>query len=81
MVADAQYAYRLLDHLRPDQLAAVVLLMETMVPPEDRDRLNAAENRAAGAVEAWLKTQPPMVDEEALAKFNLLMGDLEEMGR
>jgi hypothetical protein len=49
MAADKQHAHHLLEQLGPGQLAAVVQLLETMIPPgEDGDtliRLRAQDHR------------------------------------
>ena len=82
MPADRQHAYRLLDQLGPDQLAAVVHLLETMTPPEeDRDTLSPAERQAVAEADAWLQHNRPIPHEEVLAEFGLSMADWEKMGR
>ncbi len=81
MAAD-NHAHHLLDQLGPDQLAAVVHLLETMVPPEeDRDTLSDAERRAVAEADEWLKHNQPIPHEEVLADFGLTMADWERMGQ
>jgi hypothetical protein len=81
MAAD-NHAHDLLDQLGPDQLAAVVHLLETMVPPEeDRDTLSNAEHRAVAEADEWLKHNQPIPHEEVLADFGLTMADWERMGQ
>lgn len=59
MAADRQHAHHLLDRLGPDQLAAVVHLLETMVAPEeDSDTLSNAERQAVAEADEWLKHNP-----------------------
>jgi hypothetical protein len=73
MAADAHH---LLDQLGPDQLTAVVHLLETMVPPEeDRDTLSSAERKAIGEADEWLKHNQPIPHEEVLAEFGLTSGN------
>jgi hypothetical protein len=76
MAADIQHAHHLLDQLGPDQLTAVVHLLETMVPPEeDRDTLSSAERKAIGEADEWLKHNQPIPHEEVLAEFGLTSGN------
>jgi hypothetical protein len=82
MAIDRQHAHHLLDQLGPDQLAAVVHLLETMVPAEeDRDTLSNAERQAVAEADEWLKHNQPIPHEEVLAEFGLTMDDWEKMGR
>jgi hypothetical protein len=82
MAADRQHAHQLLDQLPPDQLAAVVHLLETMIAPEeDRDTLSNAERQAVAEADAWLEHNQPIAHEEVLADFGLTMADWEKMGR
>jgi len=56
---DREHAHHLLDQLAPAQLAPLVHLMETMVPPEaDRDTLSNAESKAITEADEWLKGHP-----------------------
>jgi hypothetical protein len=81
MAADC-HAHHLLDQLGPDQLAAVVHLLETMVPPEeDSDTLSPAERMAIAEADEWLKHNQPVPHEEVLAEFGLTMDDWQRMGR
>ena len=82
MAADIQHAHRLLDQLGPGQLAAVVHLLETMVPPEeDGDTLSNAERKAVAEADEWLKHNRPIPHEEVLAEFGLNMADWDTMGQ
>jgi len=81
MQMDREHAHHLLDQLAPAQLAAVVHLMETMVPPEeDCDTLSNAESKAIAEADEWLKHHPPIPHEEILADFGLTRDDWEKMG-
>ena len=82
MSADRQHAHSLLDQLGPDQLAAVVHLLETMVAPEEeRDTLSNAERQAVAEADEWLKHNQPIPHEEVLADFGLTIADWEKMGQ
>ena len=82
MQMDREHAHHLLDQLPPAQLAAVVHLMETMVPPEeDRDTLSNAERKAIAEADEWLKHHPPIPHEEILADFGFTKEDWEKMGK
>ncbi len=81
MQMDRQHAHQLLDQLTPAQLAAVVHLMETMVPPdEDRDTLSSAESKAIAQADEWLTHHAPIPHEEILADFSLTPEDWDKMG-
>ncbi|MGD0128636.1 MAG: hypothetical protein ABSF46_25025 [Terriglobia bacterium] len=81
MQTDLEHAHILLDQLAPPQLAAVVHLLETMVPPEeDRDTLSNAEAKAIAEADEWLKDHSPIPHEEILADFGLTKDDWEKMG-
>ena len=73
-------AHQLLDQIDPAQLAAVVHLLETMVPPgEDGNRLSDAERKAVAEADEWLKHNQPIPQEEVLAELGLTMADWEKM--
>jgi hypothetical protein len=82
MAADIEHAHHLLDQLGPGQLAAVVHLLETMVPPEeDRDTLSSAERKAVAEADERLKHNQPISHEEVLEEFGLTMADWDKMGQ
>lgn len=82
MAADRRHAHQLLDQLAPDQLAAVVHLLETMIAPdEDPNTLSAAERQAVAEADEWLKHNTPIPHAEVLAEFGLTLEDWEQMGR
>ena len=77
-----QHAHHLLDQLGPNQFAAVVHLLESMVSSEeDGDTLSKAERKAIAAADEWLKHNQPIPHEEVLAEFGLTMADWEKMGQ
>lgn len=79
-VAADSHAHRLLDQLGTEQLAAVVRLLETMVPPEEnRDTLSNAERRAVAEADEWLRHNQPIPHEQVLAELGLTMADWEKM--
>lgn len=90
MNADREHAQHLLDQLEPDQVAAVVHVMEVMLdpvarklasaPPEDEE-IDAEEERAAAQAREWLKHNPPIPNEDVLADLGLTTADFERMGR
>lgn len=81
MANEKQHAHELIEQLPPDQLAAVVHLLETMVSPEeDRDTLSNAERQAIAEADEWLKHNQTIPHEKVLAEFGLTMADWENMG-
>jgi hypothetical protein len=81
-MSDKQHAHELLERLAPGQLAAVVHLLETMIPPEeDSDTLSPAEAKAIAEADEWSKHNDPIPHEQVLAEFGLSMADWEKMSR
>lgn len=79
-MSDKQHAHDLLDRLAPGQLAAVVHLLETIVPPdEDGDTLSDGERQAISEADEWLMHSQPIPHDEVLAEFGLTMADWEKM--
>jgi hypothetical protein len=88
MNAERTHAQQLLDHLAPEQMAAVVHLMEVMLdplsrklasaPPED-ETISADEERAVEEARQWRKHNKPVSHEEVLADFGLTMDDFQAM--
>lgn len=77
-----EHAHHLLDQLGPDQLAALVHLLETMLPPdEDGDTLNDTERKAVAEADEWLKHNQAIPHEEVLAEFGLTLADWDKMGQ
>ena len=81
-MSDKQHALELLERLAPSQLAAVVHLLETMIPSEeDSDTLSPAEAKAIAEADEWSKRNDPIPHEQVLAEFGLSMADWEKMSR
>jgi len=76
----------MLDHLAPDQVAAVVHLMEVMLdpvsralasaPPEDEE-ISAEEEQAVAEAREWLKHNKAIPFEDVVAELGFTM---EEVG-
>jgi hypothetical protein len=90
MNADREHAQQLLNHLAPDQVAAVVHLMEVMLDPVSRALANAPledeeiseeEERAVAEAREWRKHNKPIPHEEVLAELGLTTADFERMGQ
>ena len=80
-MSDKQHAVELLERLRPGQLAAVVHLLETMVPDEGGEHFSPAEAKAIAEADEWSKHNEPIPHEQVLAEFGLSMEDWEKMSR
>lgn len=88
MNAERIHARQLLDHLAPEQMAAVVHLMEVMLdplsrklanaPPED-EPISADEERAVEEARQWSRHNKPVSHEQVLADFGLTMDDFQKM--
>lgn len=79
---DKQHAHQLLDQLGPDQLDAVVRLLEIMTDPETASIRNAPiddepateeEERAVAASKEWFKNNPGIPFEDVVAELGLTM--------
>lgn len=90
MNADRQHAQQLLNHLAPDQVAAVVHVMEAMLDPLSRklanapiddEEIGAAEEQAVAEAREWLNHNKPIPNEDVLADFGLSAADFERMGK
>lgn len=85
-----QQAHELIDRMAPNQVSAVVGLLETMLDPVSRAIANAPyedeeiseeETLAVAASREWLKHNKGIPNEEVLAEFGLTAEDFERMGR
>jgi hypothetical protein len=90
MNADREHAQQLLNHLAPDQVAAVVHVMEVMLDPLSRKLANAPledeeiseeEERAVAEALEWRKHNEPIPLENVLSEFGLTMADWDMMGK
>jgi len=81
-MSDKQHAIELLDRLEPGQLAAVVHLLETMVPTEeDSATLSPTEAKAIAEADEWSRRNKPIPHEQVLAELGLTMDAWEKMSR
>jgi hypothetical protein len=90
MDGDRKHAQQLLSRLAPDQIAAVVHIMEAMLDPLSRrladalpegEQISDAEREAIAEADEWLKHNQPIPHEEVLAEFGLTMDNWEKMGK
>jgi hypothetical protein len=90
MNADREHAQQLLNHLAPDQIAAVVHVMEVMLDPLSRRLANAPledeeiseeEEGAVAEAREWLKHNQPIPHQEVLAEFGLTMAAFSRAAR
>ena len=82
---EIQHARQLLDHLAPDQVAAVVHVMEVMLDPVSRALANAPiddepvteeEERAVAEAREWLKNNPGIPFEQVVAELGFTMEEI-----
>jgi hypothetical protein len=87
---DRQQAHAYLDRLPPEQVSAVLSLLETMLGPVARslanfpienEEIGEEEERAVAEAREWLKRNKAIPHEEVLAELGLSMDDFERMGR
>lgn len=74
-----EHAHDLIDRLEPDQLAAVVHLLETILPRDET--LSTADRQAVAEADAWLERNDPIPHAQVLAEFGLTEADWQEMAR
>ena len=87
MNSDIEHAQQLLNHLAPEQVAAVVHLMEVMLdpvsralanaPPEDEE-ISAGEEQAVAEAREWLKQNPGIPFEQVVAEPGFTMEEVEK---
>ena len=87
MNSDIEHAQQLLSHLAPDQVAAVVHLMEVMLdpvsralanaPPEDEE-ISEEEERAVAESREWFKHNPGIPFEQVVAELGLTMEEVAD---
>ena len=85
MNSDLQHAQQLLSHLAPDQVAAVVRLLEVMLdpvsralanaPPEDEE-ISAEEEAAVAEAREWLKHNQGIPFEQVVAELGFSMEEV-----
>jgi hypothetical protein len=78
-MSEKQHAHDLLDQLAPDELSAIVRLLETIHPGEDHDTPSSAERQAVAEAEEWLKHNKPIPHEQVLEEIGLTTSDWEKM--
>jgi hypothetical protein len=85
MNADIQHAQQLLSHLAPDQVAAVVHLMEVMLDPVSRalanapvedEEISAEEEQSVAEAREWLRHNPGIPFEQVIAELGLTMEEV-----
>lgn len=84
--SDIEHAQQLLSHLTPEQVAAVVHLMEVMLdpvsralanaPPEDEE-ISAGEEHAVAEAREWLKQNPGIPFGQVVAELGFTMEEVE----
>ncbi len=84
MATNTRHAQELLEHLAPDQVAAIVHLMEVMLDPVSRSLANAPleDERPSGEEELtaaesrkWLMHNQPISTEKLLSALGLTSAD------
>ncbi len=83
---EKQQAHELIERLAPNQVTAVVGLIEAMLDPVSRAIANAPiddeplspeEEKAVDEAKEWLRHHPGIPFEEVLAEFGLTVEDLK----
>lgn len=90
MNTQREHAQQLLNHLAPDQVDAMVHLMEVMLDPLSRklalapiddEPFTEQDRQAVAEADQWLQRNPPIPLENVLADFGLTMTDWETMAK
>jgi hypothetical protein len=90
MDTQREHAQRLLNHLAPDQVDAMVHLMEVMLDPLSRklalapiddEPFTEQDRQAVAEADQWLQHNQPIPLENVLADFGLTMTDWETMAK
>ena len=90
MDSQREHAQQLLGHLAPDQIAAVVHLMDVMLdplsrklanaPPED-EVISSEEDAAVAEARDWGKQNEALAHENVLAELGLTLADFDQMAQ
>jgi hypothetical protein len=87
MNSDIRHAQQLLSHLAPDQVAAVVHLMEVMLDPVSRaladapledEEISEEEEKAVAQSRDWLKHNPGIPFEQVVAELGFTMEEVAD---
>lgn len=80
MPADKQHAHQLLDQLGPDQLAAVLQLLEVMVEPDDDEPLSEKDRQAVAASREYFRQNPEggVPFEQVVAELGFTMDQIRD---
>lgn len=70
-----QKVHALVDHLQPEQLPAVLTLIEEFLNVEDDEQLTQEDCEALDRADEWFKHNEGIPHEEVLAEFGLTMDD------
>src|SRR5580692_4773392 len=90
MNADGEHAQQLLNHLAPDQIAAIVHVMEVMLDPLSRKLANAPlddepfteeDRQAVAEADEWLKHNKPIPPAGSPVRVRLDDGRLGHHGK
>ncbi len=90
MNTQREHAQQLLNHLAPDQVDAMVHLMEVMLDPLSRklalapiddEPFTEQDRQAVAEADQWLQHNQPIPLENVLADFGLTMTDWETMAK
>ena len=78
-MSDKQHAIELLDRLEPGQLAAVVQLLETIVPRDEEDEAISVEEEATVArSKEWFRHHEGIPFEQIVAELGLTMDQIRD---
>ncbi len=81
-----EHAHELIERLAPNQVAAVVGLLETMLDPVSRaianapiddEPLTAEEEKALAEAREWLKHNEPIPHEQVLAELGITQEEID----
>lgn len=78
-MSDKQHAVELLDRLGPGQLAAVIHLLETMVPLEEEDEeISAEEEAAVTRSKEWFQHNEGIPFEQVVTDLGFTMDQIRD---
>lgn len=90
MNTEREHAHHLLNDLAPEQVAAVVHVMEVMLEslsrkfanaPIDDEPFTEQDRQAVAEADEWLEHNQPIPLVDVLADFNLTMDDWDAMSK
>lgn len=78
-MSDKEHAHALLERLEPNQIAAVVHLLEVMVHAEEDEQISAEEEAAVARSKDWFRKNQGIPFEQVVAELGFTMEQIRDV--